>query len=475
MDEIIAGKYRILELIGSGGMGKVYRAAQIDLNRAVAVKVLSPSLAEDPEFLERFRQEAAIIARLSHPNIVNVITIETLRNTFCIIMEFLEGETLQNLVDINGPLPPNKAAVIGGKAADALHHAHEKGVIHRDVKPDNIMILPDESVKVTDFGIARWGESSLKTRTGISMGTPKFMSPEQARGKNIDRRSDVYSLGLTLYYITTGRPAFDANNAVEIGILQEQPVTPPSSLVSEFPSSLENVIQKSLEKEPERRYQSAQEMADALQSFCAEMPEVEQTVIKPPRMASSGDATAVKKDRRFEIEDQEKKSSEEESEKRIESRGKSYKQTLWIILALIAAAGIGYIHLPEKKPPVPEPEKEVKTPEIPEKTPVKQENTTVPDSSESAQDLYRKALELGSNTDSAAVFLRRALEIDPDYYPALRDYGYYMVEKGEYRKADFFLKKALQNCGVPEERKKIQNRLALIHSETGPRATPTPP
>ena len=182
MSELIAGKYEILEVIGRGGMGTVYKARQHNLDRIVALKMLSEEMASDPEFRARFQQEAQVVARLNHPNIVAVYDIEPYQATFCIIMEFVDGKSLQKIID-EGGLPERDVLLIGAQIARALHYAHEQGVVHRDVKPDNILVTRENIAKITDFGIARFRESKLRTQTGISMGTPRFMSPEQEIGR----------------------------------------------------------------------------------------------------------------------------------------------------------------------------------------------------------------------------------------------------------------------------------------------------
>ncbi|MGC8842152.1 MAG: serine/threonine protein kinase, partial [Candidatus Sumerlaeaceae bacterium] len=208
MSELIAGKYEILEEIGRGGMGSVYKAYQQNLDRIVAIKILSPELASDPDFRARFQREAKIVARLVHPNIVAVYDIEPHANTCCIIMEYVDGQSLQKLIEA-AALDERTTLLIGAQIARALHYAHEHGVIHRDVKPDNILVTPQKVAKITDFGIARFREGKFRTQTGVSMGTPRFMSPEQLTGHELDGRCDLYSLGVCLYYCLTGRVPFD--------------------------------------------------------------------------------------------------------------------------------------------------------------------------------------------------------------------------------------------------------------------------
>lgn len=267
MAEIIAGKYEVMETIGRGGMGTVYKARQRNLDRIVAIKMLSEELASDPEFRARFQQEATVVARLNHPNIVQVHDIEEHNKTFCIIMEFVEGENLQAKIDRDVTLPEKEVAAIGAQVGRALAYAHSRGIIHRDIKPDNIHVTPKGVAKVMDFGIARFLDSKLKTQTGISMGTPKFMSPEQVTGKNVDGQTDLYSLGICLYYCLAGRPPFDGENAISVATrhLYEQP-EPPAKLNSSISPAVEKVVLKALEKQKPNRYLTGTEMAEALEA-----------------------------------------------------------------------------------------------------------------------------------------------------------------------------------------------------------------
>lgn len=265
MSELIAGKYEILEVIGRGGMGTVYKARQHNLDRIVALKMLSEEMASDPEFRARFQQEAQVVARLNHPNIVAVYDIEPYQATFCIIMEFVDGKSLQKIID-EGGLPERDVLLIGAQIARALHYAHERGVVHRDVKPDNILVTQENVAKITDFGIARFRESKLRTQTGISMGTPRFMSPEQVTGKNVDGQSDLYSLGVCLYYALTGKVPFDGENAIAIATrhIYEYPV-PLSELNPSISAEAEKVVMRALEKTKAERFATGEEMAQALE------------------------------------------------------------------------------------------------------------------------------------------------------------------------------------------------------------------
>ena len=266
---IINDRYEVLSQLGRGGMGVVFRANQRSLNRIVAIKMLSRELAADEEFRQRFQQEAQVIARLQHENIVTVYDIEADRGTFFIIMEYVEGVSLQELLKTGGRLPPERGARLVAQVARALGYAHNKGIIHRDIKPDNIMVVGnDHKAMVMDFGIARVADSTLKTQTGISMGTPKYMSPEQARGQRVDARSDLYSLGVVLYACATGELPFDGDSPFTVALKHmQEPPPPPREKVPDLPEALEQIILHSLAKERDGRFQSGEEFAAALETI----------------------------------------------------------------------------------------------------------------------------------------------------------------------------------------------------------------
>jgi serine/threonine protein kinase len=266
MSELIAGKYELLEEIGKGGMGTVYRARHLSLDRIVAIKILSEELATTEEFRERFQHEATILAQLVHPNIVTVYDIEHVNNTYCIIMEYVEGKSLQKLIDERA-LKERDVLLVGAQIARALHYAHQHGVIHRDVKPDNILVTAETIAKITDFGIARWRGRGFNTQTGATLGTPRFMSPEQVTGRELDGRSDLYSLGVCLYYALTGLPPFDGENhyAVATRHLYNDP-EPLRKLNPEISPAAEQVVLRALAKLPDARFANGEEMALALEA-----------------------------------------------------------------------------------------------------------------------------------------------------------------------------------------------------------------
>jgi eukaryotic-like serine/threonine-protein kinase len=264
---VLGNRYRLEARIGSGGMAEVYRGLDPVLNRTVAIKTLLPQFARDAGFVQRFRREAQAAARLNHPNIVGVYDSGADDSTPWIVMEFVEGRTLAEFLAGGRKPAPMQAAEIAGRIAEALSAAHAQGVIHRDVKPGNVMVTRDGVVKVMDFGIARMiGTDATAPQTSAVMGTASYLSPEQAQGGPVDARSDIYSLGVVLYELLTGRPPFTGESPVAIAWKQvnENPV-PPSSINREVPPALDAVVMKALSKNPANRYQTAQEMAQDLE------------------------------------------------------------------------------------------------------------------------------------------------------------------------------------------------------------------
>src|SRR5262245_2105488 len=253
-------RYVIRRKLGSGGMADVYLAEDQELGRRVALKLLNDRHAADDQFVERFRREAQSAAGLSHPNIVSIFDRGRAEGTYYIAMEFLEGRTLKELLIRNGPTPIPIAIDYARQILSALSFAHRNGIIHRDIKPHNIVVGSDGRLKVTDFGIARSGASQM-TEAGSIVGTAQYLSPEQARGARVDPRSDIYSLGIVLYEMLTGHVPFTGDTAVEIAMkhLSEVP-EPPSKLRPDVPHDLDAVVMRALAKDPEQRYGSAEEM-----------------------------------------------------------------------------------------------------------------------------------------------------------------------------------------------------------------------
>ncbi|MCI8516861.1 MAG: Stk1 family PASTA domain-containing Ser/Thr kinase [Hungatella sp.] len=255
----LQGRYEILSLIGSGGMSDVYKAKCHKLNRLVAVKVLKEEFSNDEGFVGKFQMEAQAAARLSHPNIVNVYDVVDEGNIHCIVMELVEGITLKSYIAKKGFLDVKEAVTIGIQVAQGIAAAHEQKIIHRDIKPQNMLISRDGKVKVADFGIAR--AATTQTMTSEAMGSVHYISPEQARGGYSDARSDIYSFGITLYEMVTGILPFEGDNTVAVALAQlQEPITRPSIYNSEIPVSLEGIILKCTEKKPERRYSQITEV-----------------------------------------------------------------------------------------------------------------------------------------------------------------------------------------------------------------------
>lgn len=265
---ILNNRYRILGLVGEGGMAKVYKAEDRLLERAVAVKVLREQYASDQAFVERFRQEARSAAGLAHPNIVSVYDVGIDGNWNYIVMEYVEGPSLKDLILQGAPFTNVRAVDIGLQILSALSFAHEKGIVHRDIKPQNILISSNGTAKVTDFGIARAATGAQLTETGVVLGTVHYFSPEQARGDTATPASDIYAIGVVLYEMLTGRLPFQGDSTLAIALkhVQEQP-QPPSKINPRIPPSIENIIVKAMAKEPAARYPSAEVMKQALTNY----------------------------------------------------------------------------------------------------------------------------------------------------------------------------------------------------------------
>ena len=271
---IYSNRYEVTHLIDRGGMAMVYRAQDLLLSRAVALKILYPELSADPLFVERFRREAQAAANLSHPNIVPVFDWGEDNGTYFIVMELIDGTSLDHELRGSHTVTPARTAVIGAQVASALGYAHRSGVVHRDVKPGNILMTSDGQVKVTDFGIAQAvSTEDLFAEAGSVMGTATYFSPEQASGAPVDGRSDVYSLGVVLYEMLVGRPPFIGDSPVSVsGQHVNDPVPPPSQFNREVPGDLEAIVMEALAKSPSQRYQSADELRADLLRFSEGQP-----------------------------------------------------------------------------------------------------------------------------------------------------------------------------------------------------------
>ena len=274
------GKYEIRAEIGRGGMGAVYKGYDPTLDRYVAVNVLAPHLVWDKESVQRFVREARAAARLKHAGIVTIYDVGQEASWYYFVMEYLEGETLTEVIQQRGQLPPDEVVRVLRPLADALDYAHHRGLVHRDIKPGNVIVSPEGLVTLTDFGIARAAQETRLTATGTIVGTPEYMSPEQVRGLTADARSDQYSLAVVAYEMLAGRVPFEADST--LALLHMVAYEPPPSIREarpELPMEVEAVLTKALAKEPGDRYATAVAFADALGRALAG-----EEVVKAPRL-----------------------------------------------------------------------------------------------------------------------------------------------------------------------------------------------
>ncbi len=285
---LVQGRYRILERLGTGGMGVVYRGERIELGRAVAIKFLHGWVAEDPNTQKRFRIEAQAMSQLSHPCCVSIIDFGVEGGAPFMVMDFVTGRTLRSRVHEGGPLPVKQALSLMRQVLAGLSHAHSKGIVHRDIKPDNIILTEatglGDQVRILDFGLARLRDSAPGLTQGMPVGTPSYMAPEQIRGEEVDARTDIYSAGVLLFELLTGQKPFNSERAAAV-MLQHQEAPPPS-LASVIPGAafsleLEGLVAKALAKRPEDRFQSAADFASALES----LPEASATPAPSPVLA----------------------------------------------------------------------------------------------------------------------------------------------------------------------------------------------
>jgi serine/threonine-protein kinase len=281
--KVLSDRYELNERLGSGGMAEVHLGRDRVLGRTIAVKTLLSQFSGDPSFIARFRREAQSAASLNHPQIVGVYDTGSHDGTHYIVMEYIEGRTLRDVIKEEGPLLPERAAEIAADVCAALSFAHQHGIVHRDVKPANIMMTKTGSVKVTDFGIARAMTGDTVTQTAAVLGTAQYFSPEQAQAAPVDARSDIYSLGVVLYEMLTRQVPFTGSSPVAIAYkhVKEDPI-PPSRLNPDIPPALEAITMKALAKNPDNRYQSAQEMRADLQRAIQGRPVEATPVLFPP-------------------------------------------------------------------------------------------------------------------------------------------------------------------------------------------------
>lgn len=266
--QMLDDRYEILEIIGSGGMSVVYKAMCHKLHRYVAVKILRDEMAADAELKNRFQAEAHAVAMLSQPNIVSVYDVGHSGETEYIVMELIEGETLKQRMAEHGVFSATEALHYATQICKALQHAHAHGIVHRDIKPQNIMLLADGSIKMMDFGIARFSRAQSQTVSDKAIGSVHYISPEQAKGDKTDARTDIYSVGVMLYEMLSGKLPFDGDGAVSIAIMQiSDKAKPLAQVAPNVPEALCQITEKAMEKDPANRYQSAQEMLEAIEAF----------------------------------------------------------------------------------------------------------------------------------------------------------------------------------------------------------------
>lgn len=261
--------YKIIGKLGKGGMATVYKAHELSLNRVVALKVLSPQLSEDKDYIKRFQREAQAAAQLNHPHIVQVYAIGEEKGLYYFAMEYIKGKSLAHIKKEEGVLAPEKAVTLIKQVAEALAEAHGAGLVHRDIKPSNIMIDSLGRAKVTDFGIAYVTHAQTKlTREGSIIGTPEYLSPEQCEGKTVDQRSDIYSLGVTLYEVLTGKTPYEADTPVSMLMKIVKGDFPPISEVNpNVPASLRDIVEKMMQTDPKKRYANMEEVKKAFEGF----------------------------------------------------------------------------------------------------------------------------------------------------------------------------------------------------------------
>ncbi len=263
----VVGSYKITEKIGEGGMGAVFKGIDLMLEREVAIKMLRPELASQPQVVERFRSEAVTLAKLNHPNIATLFSFLRQGEDFFMVMEFVRGETLDSLIRRSGAMRCDTAIALFCQALEGIDHAHRMGIIHRDIKPANMMLTETGTLKVMDFGIARVLGTSRMTKQGNIVGTIEYMSPEQVRGQETDARSDIYSLGILLYEMLTGRVPFSSDSEFDLMKMQiDDAPQPPRMFSAQIPQAVEQAIMRALAKRVEARFQGAAEFRNALSS-----------------------------------------------------------------------------------------------------------------------------------------------------------------------------------------------------------------
>lgn len=350
--QLLGNRYRILELIGEGGMALVYKAECTLLQRTVAVKVLRPQYSSDKEFVTRFRREAQAAASLSHPNVVNIYDVGQDEGVHYIVMELIEGDNLKSLIRKEAPLPVNRALRIALQICEALRHAHDHNIIHRDIKPHNILIIPDGRVKVTDFGIARAISAGGFTQTGVVMGSVQYFSPEQAKGIPVGPQSDLYALGCVTYEMLTGEVPFTGESPISIALkhIQEKPLSI-RKLRPDLSPGVVKVIEKALTKDLEERYPSAWSMMiDLRAALGMESPEESKSEDYPTQILTA--PVVEEREEKREYPRIHEKTGEETGEE-TEEREKKSKRWVWLTVSLFVAVllfGFGFLFLIPTQP-----------------------------------------------------------------------------------------------------------------------------
>ena len=333
---VLSGRYELLEKIGDGGMAVVYKGKDKLLNRFIAVKILRPEFTKDATFVENFKRESQAAAGLSHPNIVGVYDVGREGNINYIVMELIEGDTLNKIIEREAPMDYRKVIDISKQVAQALRIAHKNKIIHRDVKPHNIMITEDGVVKLADFGIARAvNDATLSTGSKI-VGSVHYFSPEQARGNYVDERSDIYSLGIVMYEMLTGKVPFDGDNPVTVALKHiNEEIIPPIELEPGIPPALDRCVMKATSKYQTNRYANADELIQELENISFVTTVTDGTIFE---------SSEVKEKRNKRREEYEKEVEKEVEERERERKKKSRKKAAIIIavLLVLAAAGAGF-------------------------------------------------------------------------------------------------------------------------------------
>ncbi|WP_077367357.1 Stk1 family PASTA domain-containing Ser/Thr kinase [Anaerosalibacter sp. Marseille-P3206] len=336
--KILGGRYEILEKIGGGGMALVYKARCQLLNRYVAIKVLRDEFTNDEEFIKKFRHESQAAASLSHPNIVSIYDVGSEGNTYYIVMEYIKGKTLKEIIKEKGKLTPEETINYSIQIAEALQHAHNNHIVHRDIKPHNIMVTEDKRVKVTDFGIARAATSTTMTNTSNVIGSVHYFSPEQARGRFTDEKSDIYSLGIVMYEMITGKVPFEGESPISIALKHvEEEIIPPRTIDASVPENIEYIIMKCVKKNQIERYKNAGELLRDLRKikysngeidFIEDTNELDSATRIIPVVGGEGETNDMETKRKVK---QKKKNSNDSSKKAV----------FWgILLSFLVATGL---------------------------------------------------------------------------------------------------------------------------------------